>query len=107
MKALVWHEGKGEEYETVDIPADLVDDAETWRHELVDVARPVRRDDPREVRRRGGDHRRRPAPRHPPRHGRGQFVPVLCGSAFKNKGVQPLLDAVVDYLPSPLDIAAR
>ncbi|WP_411024496.1 GTP-binding protein, partial [Salmonella sp. s57936] len=34
----------------------------------------------------------------------GLFVPVLCGSAFKNKGVQPLLDAVVDYLPSPLDL---
>jgi hypothetical protein len=36
----------------------------------------------------------------------GKFVPMLCGSAFKNKGVQPLLDAVVDYLPSPLDLPA-
>src|SRR5207248_7029127 len=36
----------------------------------------------------------------------GAFVPILCGSAFKNKGVQPLLDAVVDYLPAPTDVAA-
>jgi len=40
------------------------------------------------------------------RHEKSPFVPVICGAAFKNKGVQPLLDAVVDYLPSPLDIPA-
>ncbi len=43
---------------------------------------------------------------HPQGHDRHAFVPVLCGSAFKNKGVQPLLDAVVDYLPAPMDIPA-
>ena len=107
MKALVWDDGMGESFETVDIPAELADDAENWRHELIDVVSPVRRERAREVRRRGGDHRRRPArgpPRAPPIA--GDVVPVLCGTAFKNKGVQPLLDAVVDYLPSPLDVPA-
>ena len=54
---------------------------------------------------RGGDHRRRAQVRHPRRATiAGEIVPILNGTAFKNKGVQPLLDAVVDYLPSPLDL---
>jgi len=51
MKALVWDDGMGENYEVVDIPAELADDAETWRHELVDGREPVRRERAREVRR--------------------------------------------------------
>src|SRR5512143_1694030 len=106
MKALVWDDGMGESFETVDIPAELADDAETWRHELIDVVsqydenvlekyvseEEITADDLRTAIRNATVS--------------GEVVPVLCGTAFKNKGVQPLLDAVVDYLPSPLDIAA-
>ena len=106
MKALIWDESKnnGESWDVVDIPADLVDDAETWRHELIDVLsnyddvitekflgeEEITVDDLR-----GAIRKNTLA---------GIIVPVLCGSAFKNKGVQPMLDAVIDFLPSPLDI---
>ena len=107
MKALVWDDGMGESYETVDIPAELADDAEHWRHELVDVVSQYDENVLEKYVARGGDHRRRPPrARSAPPPSSGDVVPVLCGTAFKNKGVQPLLDAVVDYLPSPLDVAA-
>ena len=105
MKALVWDDGMGESYETVDIPAELADDAETWRHQLVDV---VSQYDENVLEKYVGeeeitaDDLRTRAPRRAPSP--ATSCPVLCGTAFKNKGVQPLLDAVVDYLPSPLDI---
>jgi len=104
MKALVWSDAMGESYDTVDIPPELVDDAETWRQELIDVVsqfdeavlekyvteEAITADDLRSAIRAATVS--------------GQVVPILCGTAFKNKGVQPLLDAVVDYLPSPVDI---
>jgi elongation factor G len=104
MKALVWEEGMGEKWEVTDIPEDLVADAEHWRHELVDVVshyddtvmekyveeKEITADDLRAAVRAATLA--------------NEIVPVLCGSAFKNKGVQPLLDAVVDFLPSPLDL---
>jgi elongation factor G len=103
-KALVWSEDMGEEWEVTDIPADLADDAETWRHELIDVLsnhddtvmekyvseEEITADDLRKALRNATIA--------------NEVVPVLCGSAFKNKGVQPMLDAVVDFLPSPLDV---
>ena len=106
MKALVWDDGMGEEYEVVDIPADLVDDADTWRHELVDV---VSQFDEVVLEKYVGEEEitgddLRTAIRSATIA--GDIVPILCGTAFKNKGVQPLLDAVVDYLPSPVDIPA-
>ena len=94
----------GEEFETVDIPADLHDDAEHWRHELVDV---VSQHDENVLEKYLGDEEitaedLRKGLRHATIE--AGTVPILCGTAFKNKGVQPLLDAVVDYLPSPLDV---
>ena len=107
MKGLVWSDAegeKGEEWQVTDIPDDLVDQAEEYRAKLLDVLssfddnimekyvgeEEITADDLRKALRTGtiANH----------------CVPVLCGSAFKNKGVQPMLDAVVDFLPSPLDL---
>ncbi|HXY92703.1 MAG TPA: elongation factor G, partial [Acidimicrobiia bacterium] len=106
MRGLVWEDGMGERYDTVDIPDELVADAEHWRHELIDV---VSRFDERVLEKYVADQEitaddLRTALRAATVA--GDVVPVLCGSAFKNKGVQPLLDAVVDYLPSPVDVPA-
>jgi len=104
MHALIWEEGMGEKWSEEEIPANLVDEAEAARHQLIDVLSNY--DDgimekflaDEEI--TGDDLRRalRTATLA------SEVVPVLCGSAFKNKGVQPMLDAVVDYLPSPLDL---
>tara|TARA_B100000809_G_scaffold90152_1_gene88674 strand:+ start:9507 stop:11594 length:2088 start_codon:yes stop_codon:yes gene_type:complete len=105
MNALVWtSEDLGASWDVVDIPADMVDQAEEYRHELVDVLsefdenilekyvgdQDISAEDLRAALRAGTLS--------------GHCVPILTGSAFKNKGVQPLLDAVIDYLPSPLDL---
>ncbi len=103
-KALVWASDMGEEWETLEIPADLATEAEDARHQLIDVVsnfddtimekylaeEPITADDLRRALRTATLA--------------AAVVPVLCGSAFKNKGVQPMLDAVVDFLPSPLDL---
>jgi elongation factor G len=104
MKGLVWEEGMGERWEVAEIAADLQAQAADYRHQLVDVLstfdenilekyvgdEEITADDLRKALRAGtiANH----------------VVPVLCGSAFKNKGVQPMLDAVVDFLPSPVDL---
>jgi elongation factor G len=103
-RALVWHEGMGEEWEDADVPENLVTEVDDARHQLIDVLsnyddgimekyladEEITADDLRRALRTGTLA--------------SEIVPVLCGSAFKNKGVQPMLDAVVDYLPSPLDL---
>jgi elongation factor G len=106
MRALVWDESstKGEDFRIVNIPDSLKDEAEEWRHDLVDTLstfddaitekflndEEITASDLKAALRRAtlAD----------------QAVPILCGAAFKNKAVQPMLDAVIDYLPSPLDI---
>jgi elongation factor G len=105
MKAIVWEgEDKGATYEERDIPAEYSAQAEEYRAKLLDLVasedealmekylddQPLTEDEIRLGLRKGTLA--------------FSFVPVLCGSAFKNKGVQPMLDAVIEYLPSPLDI---
>ena len=106
MKAIVWDKGEdlGAKFDVIDIPDDLRAQAEEWRGKLIDAAslvdeviadkflmeEEISEDELRAAIRKGTIA--------------GELIPVLNGSAFKNKGVQPLLDAVTYYLPSPLDI---
>lgn len=107
MKAVVWKdENKGAEYVVEEIPANLRADAEAMREKLVEAAATV--DDDLMMKYLEGEEMSEDELRAALRKGTIslQLVPVVTGSAFKNKGVQLLLDAVVDYLPSPLDIPA-
>ena len=107
MKAVRWlEESLGAKFEVVDIPDDLREKAEEYRATLVETA--VEQDDDAMEAYLEGQEPSAEVLKACIRIGTlaGAFVPVLCGSAFKNKGVQPLLDAVVDFMPSPLDIGA-
>src|SRR6266550_2292463 len=107
MQAIVYKDDLGQQFDVADIPAELAEQAQEYHHQLIDVISHF--DDevleayiedegsvtPEQIRRalRAGTLS-------------DEITPVLLGSAFKNKGVQPLLDAVIDYLPSPLDVPA-
>src|SRR5580658_139728 len=107
MKALKWRdETLGAEFDEVDIPADMAAEAQSYRAKLVEQA--VEQDDDVLEAYLGGEEPDEATLKRCIRKGTiaGTLIPVLCGSAFKNKGVQPLLDAVVDYLPSPLEAKA-
>jgi elongation factor G len=104
MKAIVWDgEALGASYNERDIPADLADKAAEYRNKLIEAA--VEMDDAAMEAYLEGNEPDADTLRRLIRTAvqRRAFHPVLCGSAFKNKGVQPLLDAVVDFLPSPVD----
>ena len=105
MKALIWDgDDKGATYREEEIAAGQQAEAEEWRHKLLDT---VAGEDDEVLEKYLGDEPLSEADlKKVIRIGTlaGHFVPVLTGSAFKNKGVQPMLDAVVDFLPSPLDI---
>ena len=107
MKALIWRgEDLGASWDVVDIPADLADRAAEYREMMIEAA--VEADEDAMEQYLEGNEPDAETLRRIIRRGTidNIFVPVLCGSAFKNKGVQPLLDAVVDFLPSPIDIPA-
>ncbi len=107
MKAVIWSdETPGAEYHDVEIPDDLHDRALAAREQMIERA--VEQDDAAMEAYLEGNEPDEETLKRCIRAGTCSlaFVPVLCGSAFKNKGVQPLLDAVIDYLPSPLDVAA-
>ena len=105
MKAVVWDsEGLGANYHDEEIPADMKVACEEARHYMVENS--VELDDEAMEAYLGGEEPSEEVLKRCLRKAvlTGAFYPILCGSAFKNKGVQPLLDAVVDYLPSPVDI---
>ncbi len=105
MRALLWQtEGKGDKYDVVAIPDDHAEAARQWRDQLLETIAEndeemmeayLEGTEPSEEQLVAAIRRATIA---------GGITPVLCGSAFKNKGVQPMLDAIVDYLPSPVDI---
>jgi len=105
MKALLWTtEGKGDKYDVVDLPADHAEAAREWRDKLLEtiaenddemMAMYLEGEEPTEAQLVAAIRRATLA---------FAVTPVLCGTAFKNKGVQPMLDAIVAYLPSPLDV---
>jgi elongation factor G len=106
-RAIVWNgEELGAKFEYVDIPASLADQAAEYRERLIELA--VEQDDAAMEAYLEGNEPDAETLRKCIRKGTiaNAFVPVLNGTAFKNKGVQPLLDAVVDFLPSPVDVAA-
>jgi elongation factor G len=107
MKALIWQDEElGAKWDEVDIPADQIDEANQYRAELLEVI--AGSDDEFMEKYLANEEISQADIKKALRAGTlaFDFVPILCGSAFKNKGVQPMLDAVIDFLPSPLDIQA-
>merc|ERR1712151_370550 len=107
MKAIIWNaESLGAKFDVVDIPEDMVDKATEYHEALVEMA--VELDEEALMAYLEGEAPSVSELKRLIRIGtlQGEFVPVLTGTAFKNKGVQPLLDAVVDYMPAPTDVEA-
>ena len=105
MKAIVWDEETlGAKFHEEDIPADLADQAAEYREKMIELA--VEHDEAVMEAYLEGNEPDADTLKRLIRIGTctNAFVPIFCGSAFKNKGVQPLLDGVVDYLPSPIDV---
>ncbi len=107
MKAIVWQDEKlGAKFSDEEIPQNFIDESNKYRENLIETV--VEMDDEIMEKYLDGTMPNEDQIKSLIRKGtiNSNFVPVLCGSAFKNKGVQPMLDAVVDFLPSPLDVPA-
>jgi elongation factor G len=106
MQAITYGNDLGDQVVVGEIPAELAEDAASWREKLVEAVADL--DDDIAHRFLEGQEVDAEALRRALRAGTlaSKIIPVLCGSALKNKGVQPMLDAVIEYLPSPLDVAA-
>jgi elongation factor G len=107
MRSITWEgETLGAEYVYGEVPADMADQAAEYREKLIEIA--VEADDAAMEAYLEGNEPDLATLKTLIRKGtiKNMFVPILCGTAFKNKGVQPLLDAVVDYLPSPVEVPA-
>jgi elongation factor G len=105
MKAIVWNdESLGAKFEVTDIPEDMKEKADEWRSKLLETV--VEQDDDVMMAYLEGEEPTVEQLKACIRKGTlaNEFVPVLTGTAFKNKGVQPLLDAVIDYMPAPTDV---
>ena len=105
MKAIFWDDAsQGMKYEARDIPADLVDVCNEWREKMVESAAEADEEVMNKYLESGELSEAEIKTALRKRTIAGEIVPMLCGSAFKNKGVQAMLDAVIDYMPAPTDI---
>ncbi|MDO4486181.1 MAG: elongation factor G [Bacillota bacterium] len=106
MKAEIYKDDLGKEFEKTDIPEDLADIAEEWREKLVESVAEL--DEDLMMKFLEGEEITMKEMKTVIRKATiaGEMIPVTCGSAYRNKGVQMMLDAVIDYMPSPLDIPA-
>ncbi|MDO5415436.1 MAG: elongation factor G [Bacillota bacterium] len=104
MKAEIYKDDLGKEYETAEIPADLADDAQMWHDQLVESVAEL--DEELMMKFLEGEEITVKEIKETIRKATiaGEMIPVTCGSAYRNKGVQLMLDAVLDYMPSPVDI---
>ena len=104
MKAIIWDDDKGVTFEYGDIPAELVDTANEWREKMVESAAEATEELMNKYLEEGDLSEEEIKKALRLRTLACEIQPMLCGSAFKNKGVQAMLDAVLDYMPSPIDV---
>ncbi len=107
MKAIYWdEESKGTKFEERDIPADLTADAQVWREKMLETAAEANEDLMNKYLENGDLEASDIKSGLRARTINNEIVPMMCGTAFKNKGVQAMLDAVIDYMPAPTDVLA-